>query len=405
MTVMIYGCTGYMGTMVSEAIAQHPQLSQLCVLSGRSKAKVRNLATQLSLPWCSFKLSDSLIDHYLKDINIVLNMAGPYVETTEPLIMSCIRTHTDYLDISKEQQSLQLLFQTLSTQIQSANIIAIPGLGFDSVATDCLAALLRHHLPTATHLNMSFAFSNIADGIPVSRGIWKSNVRNMFSAADMNLACAEGAIQEVPLFYKSRNVTFPNAGKTLVATAGGANCYIASRSTHIENIDTFIPIDVNIMRLILFVWRVFAFLLRWIPLMHWFILHVMDYSLTKGPSEYQRKGKRIDVWGEVRDAQQGKVIRGSIQVMEAYGFAQQAAIEGLLRIISDRHISPGVWTPSQAFGPEFVLSIPGTVAYTFVKFEHSQQTAKSSVSSTASATTTASKLAAQSIPPLLHGSH
>lgn len=74
MTVMIYGCTGYMGTMVSEAIAQHPQLSQLCVLSGRSKAKVRNLATQLSLPWCSFKLSDSLIDHYLKDINIVLNM-------------------------------------------------------------------------------------------------------------------------------------------------------------------------------------------------------------------------------------------------------------------------------------------------------------------------------------------
>ncbi|KAH8551553.1 Saccharopine dehydrogenase-domain-containing protein [Umbelopsis sp. PMI_123] len=411
MALMIYGCTGYMGTMVSEVIAQHPQLRQICVLSGRSKAKVQSLANRLSLPWCSFKLTDPVMDHFLRDVKVVLNMAGPYVETTEPLIMSCIRTNTNYLDISKEQQSLQLLFQTLSTQIQSANITAIPGLGFDSVATDCLAALLLHHLPSATHLNLSYAFSNFADGIPVSRGIWKSNIRNMFSAADMNLACIDGVMREVPLFYKSRSVTFPNAGKTLVATAGGANCYIASRSTQIENIDTYLPIDVNIMRLILFAWRIFAFLLRWIPLMHWFILHVMDYTLTKGPSEYQRKGKRIDVWGEVREANQGRVIRGSIQVMEAYGFAQQAAIQGILRmmqLIGDRQTSPGVWTPSQAFGPEFVLSIPGTVAYTFVKFEHSHQTSRPSVTSTTntvSAATAASKLAAQSIPPLVHGSH
>lgn len=325
--------------------------------------------------------------------------------------MACIRTKTHYLDISKEQQSLQLLFETLAPQIQNAGIIAIPGLGFDSVATDCLAALLHHHLPSATHLNLSFAFSNCTDGIPVSRGIWKTNVRNIFSAADMNLACIDRIIQEVPLFYKSRNVTFPNAGKTLVATAGGANCYIASRSTSIENIDTYIPIDVNIMRLILFVWRVFAFLLRWIPLMHWFILHVMDYNLTNGPAEEQRRGKRIDVWGEVRDYHKGNVIRGSIQVMEAYGFAQLAAIQGILRVMkftSNRSIPPGVWTPSQAFGPEFVLSIPGTIAYTFVKFERSQgsQSPVASTSSTTgvSATVTASMLAAQSIPPLLHGS-
>jgi len=344
---------------------------------------------------------------------VVLNMAGPYVETAEPLVRACIRTKTHYLDISKEQHSLEFLFETLAPQIQNAGIVAIPGLGFDSVATDCLAALLHHHLPSATHLNLSFAFSNSTDGIPVSPGIWKTNIRNIFSAADMNLACIDGCMQEVPLFYRTRDVTFPNAGKTLVATAGGANCYIASRSTHIENIDTFIPIDVNIMRLILFVWKVFSFLLRWIPLVHWFILHVMDYSLTNGPSEEQRRDKRIDVWGEVRDGHKGNVIRGSIQVMEAYGFARQSAIQGVLRLMqftANRTIPPGVSTPSQAFGPEFVLSIPGTVGYTFVKFEYSPQAVfKPSVltpatSSTTVVSATASKLAAQSIPPLLHGS-
>ncbi|CAM0143132.1 unnamed protein product [Umbelopsis sp. WA50703] len=304
------------------------------------------------------------------------------------------------------------MFQTLLPDIQSAGIICVPGLGFDSVATECLAALLHHHLPTATHLNLSFAFSNLTDGIPVSRGIWKTNVRNIFSAADMNLASVDQSILEVPLFYKSRQVTFPNAGKTLVATAGGANCYMASRSTRIENIDTYIPIDVNIMRLILFVWRVLAFLLRWIPLMHWFILHFICLSITSGPSEAQRRDKRIDVWGEVRDSCKGSILRGSLQVMEAYGFATQSAIQGVLRILDQvdhQPIAAGVWTPSQAFGPEFVLSIPNTVAYSFVRFDRKPNQGNHGRSANASTNTmvaaaTASKLAAQSIPPLLHGS-
>lgn len=326
--------------------------------------------------------------------------------------MACVRTKTHYLDISKEQHSLQLMFETLLPDIQSSGIICVPGIGFDSVATECLAALLYHHLPSATQLNLSFAFSNRTDGIPVSRGIWKTNVRNIFSAADMNLACVDYSIMEVPLFYKSRQVAFPNAGKTLVATAGGANCYMASRSTPIENIDTYIPIDVNIMRLILFVWRVFAFLLRWIPLMHWFILHFLCLSITSGPSEAQRRDKRIDVWGEVRDSSNGSILRGSLQVMEAYGFATQSAIQGVLRIlglVDNKHISAGVWTPSQAFGPEYVLSIPNTVVYSFVRFDQkpnqgSRNRSPNNSTNSLAATATASKLAAQSIPPLFHGS-
>ena len=290
--------------------------------------------------------------------------------------MACIRTKTHYVDISKEQQSLQLLFQRLLPEIQNAGIVCVPGLGFDSVATECLAALLQHHLPTATHLKLSFAFANFSgSAFQFHEGYGKPMFGKIFSAADMNFGYLMGAFRKCHCFTSPVMSMFPNPGKTLVATAGGANCYMASRLTHIENIDTYIPIDVNVMRLILFVWRVFAFLLRWIPLMHWFILHVMDVSITTGPSEEQRKGKpSIDVWGEVRDSTNGEYLRGSLQVMEAYGFAQQASIQGVLRIMDASHSIPsGVWTPSQAFGPEFVLSIPGTVAYSFVRFEQPPQ--------------------------------
>jgi short subunit dehydrogenase-like uncharacterized protein len=74
MTLLIYGCTGYMGSMISEAIAQHSQLSQICILSGRSHNKVKRMANRLGLPWTSFSLTDRLLDHYLSKVDLVLNV-------------------------------------------------------------------------------------------------------------------------------------------------------------------------------------------------------------------------------------------------------------------------------------------------------------------------------------------
>lgn len=74
MTFMIYGCTGYMGSMISDAIAQHDQLSKICILSGRSEKKVKRIANRLALPWSSFSLTDPLLDHYLNQVDVVLNV-------------------------------------------------------------------------------------------------------------------------------------------------------------------------------------------------------------------------------------------------------------------------------------------------------------------------------------------
>lgn len=85
MALMIYGCTGYMGSMVAEAIAQNHQLNRMTVLSGRSRHKVEKLATSLALPWLAFDLNDTLLDHYLRDVKVVLNMVSS-VFTSVPVI-------------------------------------------------------------------------------------------------------------------------------------------------------------------------------------------------------------------------------------------------------------------------------------------------------------------------------
>ena len=51
----------------------------MCVLSGRSEKKVQKIAHRLSLPWCAFKLTEPLLDHYLKDVDVVLNMVAELI--------------------------------------------------------------------------------------------------------------------------------------------------------------------------------------------------------------------------------------------------------------------------------------------------------------------------------------
>ena len=40
-------------------------------------------------------------------------------------------------------------------EIRNAGIVAVPAVGFDVVPTDCLAAMLKRDLPSATHLRLS----------------------------------------------------------------------------------------------------------------------------------------------------------------------------------------------------------------------------------------------------------
>jgi len=64
------------------------------------------------------------------------------------------------------------------------------------------------------------------------------------------------------------------------------------------------------------------------------------------------------LWGRVRDAQ-GNSAEATLETPEAYRFTVLAALACLERT-SSRPIARGFSTPAQTFGPDLVLSIPGT---------------------------------------------
>jgi short subunit dehydrogenase-like uncharacterized protein len=71
------------------------------------------------------------------------------------MMQACINAGAHYLDITGEISVFELA-QSLDAQAQQANIVLCPGVGFDVIPTDCVAAALKEALPDATHLALGF---------------------------------------------------------------------------------------------------------------------------------------------------------------------------------------------------------------------------------------------------------
>lgn len=369
--LLIYGCNGYIGKLTSQYVASYPIFKGKVVLAGRSRRKVEDVARTLNLPYRVFDLTMAeVIDKNLEDIGVILNMAGPFYQTTRPIIESCLRTKTHYLDVAGESDIFHLLFETLESDIRNGGIIAVPGVGFGLVPTDCLATMLHDQLPTATHLDLSFSFSDLRRSITASPGSTKSDIHTLSTRGSTALPRINGILQPIPTFAKTRVVNFPNAGRAFVGFVPWAGCYTAYYSTLIQNIHTYVPVDpMDPLNPTPWSLLVLCLLLRYIPFLQWILFALIDRFAT-GPSEQERRGVRIDVWGEARDEKRGECVRGCLQTMEAHGFASIAALKAACTLLErDFNLGPGVYTPSKAFGVGFVLTIPHTNLYNFIRLQ------------------------------------
>ena len=71
------------------------------------------------------------------------------------MIETCLISRTHYLDITGEIDVF-VAAQRRHAQAQAAGIVICPGVGFDVIPTDCIAAVLKEALFDATHLVLAF---------------------------------------------------------------------------------------------------------------------------------------------------------------------------------------------------------------------------------------------------------
>ena len=194
---LIYGANGYTGELIArEAVRQGLKPT----LAGRNKAKVAALAQELGLDYKAFGLDNvNAISEQLQGFKLVMHCAGPFSATSKPMMEACIKAGAHYLDITGDIAVFELA-QSLNSQAEKADIVLCPGVGFDVIPTDCVAAALKEALPDATHLALGF---DSRTGF--SPGTAKTSTEGMAEGGKIR---KNGKITTVPLAHYVRTIDF-----------------------------------------------------------------------------------------------------------------------------------------------------------------------------------------------------
>src|SRR5262249_32289503 len=147
--LLIYGASGFTGRLAAEA-AKGRGLEP--ILAGRNSGKLAALAQVMGLePRVATLDDENALDTALCGVSVVLHAAGPFSETSRPMIDACLRVGAHYLDVSGEVPVVEAL-RARDREARERSIMILPAVGFDVVASDCLGAHVARRLGSATRL-------------------------------------------------------------------------------------------------------------------------------------------------------------------------------------------------------------------------------------------------------------
>lgn len=312
-TLMIYGATGYTGRMAAE---HAKQLGLNLVIAGRNAERLASLAAELDVPHRVFAADAS----QLQGIDVLLNFAGPFAHTAEPLMRACMASGTDYLDITAEINVYRLAEQLGA----GADVMLMPGVGWDVVPTDCLAMHVARRVPQPQSLKIALQVPGA-----MSRGSALS-VGEIIGAGVM--ARIDGELLATP-DAQPQLLDFGD-GPALCAPLSFGDLVTAWHSSAIPNIAMFVHITGE------------AF-------------PEGDLSLLPdGPTQAQRDAHRARAVAEVTGID-GTVARSVIETVNGYSYTPLAAVEAARRVLGGERRS-GFETPAKLFGVGFAQTIGGT---------------------------------------------
>ena len=342
-TFLIYGSYGYTGQLIAD-LAVKRGLEP--VLAGRDEKKVRAQANSLNLEYRAFSLDDtSALYSALRDVEGVLHCAGPFVHTFRQMAEACLVTRRHYLDISGEIPGFEALSK-LDEDAKRANVMLLPGAGFDVVPTDCLAMYLKKRLLSATHLRLYIR--GVGSGF--SRGTAHSAIENMQRGGMIR---RNKELVKVPLAWQVPKVDF-GRGPVRLASIGWGDVSTAYHSTGIPNVQTYMafpPLAIGALRAM----RVIG------PLLYTRLVKgLLKQALRlvrSGPTEQGRRNGFSLIVGEAFN-DDGGAVSSRLKTPEAYNLTALVSVEIMNRVLSGDY-KPGFQTPSLVYGPDFILGFEG----------------------------------------------
>ncbi len=330
---MIYGAYGYTGRLViQEALSR----GHTPVIAGRSYDKLIPLAKQYNLDYLVFDLkNEEKLSKAVQDFDLVFHAAGPFKYTSDPMVKACLKSGTNYVDITGEIPVFEQNF-SYHNQAKDKNIAIISGVGFDVVPTDCLAKHISEKIPNPSDLKLG-----IAGGGSPSAGTLKTMIEYISNGL---LFRRNGQLVKYYPEKDIREIRFSDKVRPVFPAVWG-DLATAFRTTNIPNITIYMPQSKQISSLSKIIRLKKKTAQNWIE------------RNIHGPDEQTRNNARSYIWAQVTN-DKGDKAQAWLETMEGYRFTAIAGVKSVEKVFE---LKPkGALTPALAFGQDFILEIPET---------------------------------------------
>lgn len=141
--VAVYGASGHTGKFV---VAELRRRGIPVVAVGRDLSRL-----PADVPGRVAAIDDpAALDRAFAGCAVVINCAGPFLDTAAPVVEAALRAGCSYLDVTAEQASAQVTFETYDRPARDAGVAVIPAAGFYGGLADLLATALVGDEPADT---------------------------------------------------------------------------------------------------------------------------------------------------------------------------------------------------------------------------------------------------------------
>jgi len=140
--VVVYGATGFTGSLVAEYFAKEYSATNLkWAIAGRSQSKLQSLKQKLNLgPNVDVLVADAAdqksLDAMAESTKVVLSTTGPFALYGTPLVDACVRSSTNYCDITGESQWIRGIIDGYHDQAAASKLKIVNCCGFDCIPSD-----------------------------------------------------------------------------------------------------------------------------------------------------------------------------------------------------------------------------------------------------------------------------
>jgi len=133
--VLIYGASGYTGKLIAESLHHY---SIPFIMAGRNadrleqavKVVEERVGATLDADIATAQTDKDQLVELFKDVKVVINVAGPFMQMAWPVVEACLLTNTHYLDTTGEQDWTLAVKDKFGKQFEEAGLVLCPANSF-----------------------------------------------------------------------------------------------------------------------------------------------------------------------------------------------------------------------------------------------------------------------------------